>query len=169
MWTACHIHTWPPPSTRALDCQPLCRWWSAMHALYFKWITFLINNLSTPLTRVFFFSMSKPALRLLLFSFYYFLLCIHSTPVRGPVCQQCSGSIPKVNKLTGGSELSIVFLPRGVRVNGVSCLDNCPEVRWVAFTVQPGGDGLMDGQRGDETEGRHCWGGKQCDVLVWLK
>lgn len=55
------------------------------------------------------------------------------------MCHQCSGSIPKVHKLTGGSELSIVFLPRGVRVNGEACLDNCPEVRCVAFSVQPEG------------------------------
>lgn len=55
------------------------------------------------------------------------------------MCHQCSGSIPKVHKLTGGSELSIVFLPRGVRVNGEACLDNCPEVRCVALSVQPEG------------------------------
>lgn len=33
----------------------------------------------------------------------------------------------------------MAFLSPGVRVNGVSCLDNCPKVRWVAFTIQPEG------------------------------
>lgn len=71
-----------------------------------------------------------------------------------PACQQCSGSIPKVNQLTYGIETIVNRLPSsGVRVNGVSCLDNCPEVRWVAFTVRSEGthwwmDGQTDGRKG---------------------
>lgn len=43
-------------------------------------------------------------------------------------------------------------LPPGVRVNGVSCLDNRPEVRWVTFTVQPGRDEQTDGRTDGRTD-----------------
>lgn len=57
--------------------------------------------------------------------------------------QQCSGSIPKVNKLTHGTQCIVNCLrPSGVRVDGVSCLDNCPGVTW----PQDRADGQMDGR-----------------------
>lgn len=75
------------------------------------------------------------------------VLRIHSPSVRGQCLSSVRGQFQKwTNWLKALSELSIAFLPPGVRVNGVSCLDNCPEVRSVAFNVPAKRDILTDRQ-----------------------
>lgn len=97
-----------------------------------------------------------------------------------PVCQQCSGSIPKVNKLTHGTEWIVSGLPPSRGQSEWSVLFG--QLSWgeMSGLHRPARrDGLMDGRTEEPNEvadkqiGRrggtwHCWGGKQCS-LVTLK